>query len=88
MILPKLLTRILSRDTFQDLCAARVLIYEFRHIVHRAVDDDVHALFRGGFGGDFGGGECFGHGGFCRSGGGGRDRWVCEGFKLFGFGEV
>jgi len=42
--LPELLTSILPRDSLQHLLPARVLLHERRHVVHRAVDDDVDVV--------------------------------------------
>lgn len=62
--LPELLRCILPRDTFQDLCAAGVLVDEIRHVVDVLVDDDEEALVGAVVRGDVGGGEGLGHFGF------------------------
>ena len=54
-----------------------MFVHELGYVVDAIVDDDVHFLFGGVFGGDVCGGECFGHREEIRRGGDvGRLRYV------------
>lgn len=59
--LPKLLRRILARNTLKNLRTTGMLVDEIRDVVDVAVDDDVQALVGGLVRGDVGGGEGLGH---------------------------
>ena len=72
MILPKLLTRVLSRHSLQDLRSTGMFIDELGDVVDVVVDDYVHALVRGVVGCDVLGSEYFGH---CEGG----NPWVYDG---------
>jgi hypothetical protein len=62
--LPKLLRRILARNTLENLAAAGVLVDELGHVKHAIVDYDVEPGVGGVVAGHVGWGELFGHFGF------------------------
>ena len=59
--LPELLSRILSTNSSEDLCAAGMFVNETAHLINIAVDDDVETLVHSVMLAHVFGGEFFRH---------------------------